>query len=1018
MRPIRLSIEGLRSFRTSPPTIVDFEGRDHLAIVGDTGAGKSSLLEAMTYALYGQTSFSGHASQELMNDGAGYLRVAFSFWADDYVWEAVRGLTRRPGGETGGQTATLSRYGDADETLETVEGVKEVNRRAAALLGLDAGAFLRTIVLPQGRFARLLSEDEPRSRARILRQIWRTDDLDAAGAAATAALEAGRTLGERLAVELDHHPEDPRARLAELRAEAARTAGAAERETARAAALEARARTVRETRETRERIEAALETARGARPDAGDVRAVAAAARGLDERQRTAEREGLAAEAAVDASPAPEAGAREAAGRMLEAVRDARAAAAEQGARERAQDEAVRAADEAAARLDAAEAALRDAVGAEAEAGTADRISRLAAEAEAARERIAALAGQYDRYAYQAREPALAARADAETLERRAVDTLAEATAAAGRWQQAEARRAGAEEALAAVRRREAASHAAEGHEPGDPCPVCARALPADWSRPPGTDTAAALDAAGDADRAAREAQALAARTAAAAKQAARDLGAAEERAAKLEAEERRQLAALLAATDAPAGGECPPRDEALRPLEAAVRASGEALEALRGEAARLRTAAEVAAAAVRDARAAHVRAATEATRRRNAAAEARAAALEAGEALRRLAAPEEAGILAAAAGPADPGALDAVERSAKDRARAADEAADAHAAATARLGRAAQALAVLDGDRRALVAEPLARALAEAGRCRERLHEAAVAAGAGTAVPRLPLTPDPEEAERAIARVAEAAGQVEAHCRERLAEAAGAERAARHEAAAAAPGGEADPEALAADAARTAERARSAAEAAAGEAGRFAARVGDIERLRALAARAAARTAGIEELAGGLRPGGFPKWLTLRRSVDLLRHASRRLEEMSDGRYAFRDPRDTAEQWKVLDRWSGATRSPAALSGGEQFMASLALSLGMVETMGERGGRLECFFLDEGFGTLDRRTLDEALDALDRAATPDHMVGVITHVPEVAERMASVLLVERDPAGGSRARWLTDVVSTPAPVH
>ena len=53
MRPIHLTVEGLRSFR-SPAVPIDFTGRDHLAIVGDTGAGKSSILEAITYALYGK----------------------------------------------------------------------------------------------------------------------------------------------------------------------------------------------------------------------------------------------------------------------------------------------------------------------------------------------------------------------------------------------------------------------------------------------------------------------------------------------------------------------------------------------------------------------------------------------------------------------------------------------------------------------------------------------------------------------------------------------------------------------------------------------------------------------------------------------------------------------------------------------------------------------------------------------------------------------------------------------------
>ena len=77
-----------------------------------------------------------------------------------------------------------------------------------------------------------------------------------------------------------------------------------------------------------------------------------------------------------------------------------------------------------------------------------------------------------------------------------------------------------------------------------------------------------------------------------------------------------------------------------------------------------------------------------------------------------------------------------------------------------------------------------------------------------------------------------------------------------------------------------------------------------------------------LKEVADGPRASRFPKWLTLRRSTDLLRHGSRQLEKMSGGRYAFADPRETAEEWKVIDRWSGAARSPASLSGGEQFMA------------------------------------------------------------------------------------------------
>ena len=130
-------------------------------------------------------------------------------------------------------------------------------------------------------------------------------------------------------------------------------------------------------------------------------------------------------------------------------------------------------------------------------------------------------------------------------------------------------------------------------------------------------------------------------------------------------------------------------------------------------------------------------------------------------------------------------------------------------------------------------------------------------------------------------------------------------------------------------------------------------------------------------------------------------------LDEMSAGKYAFVDPGETEERWRVLDRDSGQARSPASLSGGEQFIASLSLALGMVEMMARSGGRLESLFLDEGFGSLDRNNLDAAIQALGTVAARGRMVGVISHVRAVAEQIDHVLAVTRD-ATGTRTRWLT----------
>ena len=163
MRPIHLTVEGLRSFRSPVP--IDFAGRDHVAIVGDTGAGKSSILEAITYALYGRTMFTAKGNQELMNDTSTHLRVVLRFRVSGETWEVARTLKKGGQGKVGSASAQLRRVGAANETIEQVALVGPVNERIEKLIGLDSDAFLRTVILPQGRFARLLVEDKPTERA-------------------------------------------------------------------------------------------------------------------------------------------------------------------------------------------------------------------------------------------------------------------------------------------------------------------------------------------------------------------------------------------------------------------------------------------------------------------------------------------------------------------------------------------------------------------------------------------------------------------------------------------------------------------------------------------------------------------------------------------------------------------------------------------------------------------------------------------------------------------------------------
>ena len=143
--------------------------------------------------------------------------------------------------------------------------------------------------------------------------------------------------------------------------------------------------------------------------------------------------------------------------------------------------------------------------------------------------------------------------------------------------------------------------------------------------------------------------------------------------------------------------------------------------------------------------------------------------------------------------------------------------------------------------------------------------------------------------------------------------------------------------------------------------------------------------------LAEQLGARGFEAWL-LDEALDLLLDgASRWLEQLSSGRYAITV--DEKNQFAVIDHANADERRLArTLSGGETFLASLALALALAEQVGELsagGGRsLEAIFLDEGFGTLDPDTLDVVATAIEELGATGRMVGVISHVPELAERV------------------------------
>lgn len=129
----------------------------------------------------------------------------------------------------------------------------------------------------------------------------------------------------------------------------------------------------------------------------------------------------------------------------------------------------------------------------------------------------------------------------------------------------------------------------------------------------------------------------------------------------------------------------------------------------------------------------------------------------------------------------------------------------------------------------------------------------------------------------------------------------------------------------------------------------------------------------------------------------DILRAANGKLSKMTNGRYEMVRKTDRSKgnvqsglELLVFDQYTGQTRHVKTLSGGESFKAALSLALGLAEVVQEYAGgvSLETMFIDEGFGTLDLESLDQAIEALIDIQSTGRLVGVISHVPELKERM------------------------------
>ena len=144
-----------------------------------------------------------------------------------------------------------------------------------------------------------------------------------------------------------------------------------------------------------------------------------------------------------------------------------------------------------------------------------------------------------------------------------------------------------------------------------------------------------------------------------------------------------------------------------------------------------------------------------------------------------------------------------------------------------------------------------------------------------------------------------------------------------------------------------------------------------------------------------------------------IIARANVRLMIMTDGQYdlirrkeALSKSGQSGLDLDVIDHYNGSERSVKSLSGGESFKASLALALGLADEIESSAGgiKLDTMFVDEGFGSLDEESLAAAMKALSSLADGNRLVGIISHVGELKQKIDKQIVVTKDKSGGSKA--------------
>jgi DNA repair protein SbcC/Rad50 len=1021
MRPHRLRVTAFGAFGgTVEVSFDDLASAGLFLLHGETGAGKTTLLDAIGFALYGQVPGERGKARRLRSDHAAPGTPT------DVQLEATIGgrrmcITRKPEQERRKLRGTGTTTEQAKVLLEEFTGaswhavstrVGEADEEIRDLMGMSAAQFFQVVLLPQGEFARFLHADAG-DRAKLLQKLFGTDrfhaveewlarrrkatadevrdaELEISGLLARLAQAAGVPIpgdgppGEPPPASAPAAAAPPAAAppaaawTAELAAAAAAGAAAcASRVRAHRAGLDQaqdRQRDVERLADRQRRRSDALRTRdqlAQAAPGVEELRAeLGAAVRAaevtpaLDEAERTARAlaDALAAEQDARAAAAgiPGAGIPGTAGPPATAAGPPATAA---GLRASAQEHVARSGRLEALRSLSEQAAEEDGTAASARAAAAALAAQTAAaqaQAVTRREQRPTLSLQRDQ-AREAAERLPGVQAEAERCHRAADDMAALVQARADVAQQSEAYIAAkidhAELLGEAARLRMARidgmrAELAAALVDGAPCPVCGSLDHPELCELQGERVTREQEEAADAEAAAASDRAETTGT---------KLGAADERVGALSA--RLEDAGFTLAAD-------------LASLKAEARRLRAAWQELQAEAKRLAAARlsdaqgalddldqsiaddQTRLAGLNDQHQAELRQATEADQRAARLRESLTAQLDGAPDLDTALARERtvAETLTAAAD-----AADATARAAQDTSRAAGLA--VRAAAEAGFG---------DPDE--------ARHARRAAGFRQaadrdiREHEARTRAVAGLlADPDLDVPLDPP-ADVAGATAAAAAA------RQAYDEAVAAQDRAQHQA-------------------------DQLADLAPQLNGRLAAlvplaeRAGQARRLADLAAGLGANTLRMT----------LSSFVLAARLEEVAAAASERLLKMTSGRYSLihTDARRGGSGRSGLgllacDTWTGVDRDTSTLSGGETFLASLALALGLADVVSaEAGGtRIEALFVDEGFGSLDEETLEEVMTVLDGLREGGRLVGIVSHVAELRQRIPAQVRVHKGQAG------------------